>query len=375
MDDLNIILPGNTTFLQIKKQKSLEKQINFKSLMKLNEDTFINPSCQTDLDEDRVQSMINSYLKNPEYFIFKNKITIGIFPLENEKKELLFLIDGQHRIEMAKKLYKDHDINDYFTLCYIKTYDYQEIIDIFAECNKDSYKNSISFDENILKQIKYIQLKEFLKKKYSESFSKTKAKANIIYSITEFIDILMNKIYPGDYHLLNIDELVNHIETKNKKFNKIIDYPGYLEETPDYFYKDEINCISNGITFVLKNNNFIDYLKDQTIIPDHIFKNNKSKISPKLRIQVWNTKFNINDNNHQNCPVYKCANIINSDVNGFQCGFIVSKHNNGELLLDNLTPLCTHCYNKMGSKNWEEFISCCKKEYKETKKVSKSVTN
>ena len=73
MDELN--LPGNEEIKPIKKQNCLEKQINFKTLIKLlNSNIFINPPSQTDLDEDRVQEMVNSYLKNPEYLLFKNKI-------------------------------------------------------------------------------------------------------------------------------------------------------------------------------------------------------------------------------------------------------------------------------------------------------------
>ena len=106
--------------------------------------------------------------------------------------------------------------------------------------------------------------------------------------------------------LLDID-LLNEIEIKNNKFNKIIDYLGYLDNNADYFYKDELNCISNGVTFVLKNNNFIDYLMDQTVIPDHTFKSPKYKISPGLRIKVWNSEFN---EESCICPIYKCKNIL-----------------------------------------------------------------
>ena len=369
MEDLN--LPGNNTIQPIRKQNSLEKQINFKSLSKLlNTNTFINPPFQTDLDEDRVQEMVNSYLKNPEYLIFKNKITIAVLFTQNNEY-LLYLVDGQHRIEMGIKLYNDHDVSDYLTLCYFKVFNIQEVEDLFNECNKDSYKNKIVFDKNIMKKIKYKELKEQLTKKYSEYSSKTKASANVKYSITDFLDVL-DKI---EYLSLDLD-LLNNLETKNKKFNKIIDYSGYLEENSDYFYKEEINCISNGFTFFLKNNNFIDYLMDQTIIPDHLFKNYKNKISPKLRIQVWKSEFNDDDyENEQKCIVYRCNNIISNDANGFQCGFIISRHNEGQLTLDNLKPICIKCYNKMGSTNWDEFIANCKKEYKTTKKVVKTQLN
>jgi len=363
MDELN--LPGNTTFQHIKKQNSLEKQINFKTLAKiLSNNPFINPPSQTDLDIDRVQEMINSYLKKPEYLIFKNKITIAIlYTDKNEKEFTLYLVDGQHRITMAVELFKEHDVIDYLTLCYFKTFSLNEVEDLFNECNKDSHKNKITFDKNIVKKIKREQLRGEFKKKYSDFFSKTKATSNVRYSIDEFLDELDNH----GYFLLDLN-----IESKNKKFNKIIDYVGYIENYPDYFYKDEINCISNGITFVLKNNNFIEYLMDETVIPDHTFKNPKNKVSPGLRINVWKSEFNDDEGI---CPIYKCKNIICNDANGFQCGYIISKSNNGQLTLDNLRPMCFNCHDRLGTDNLETFINNCKKEHQSLKLAKKELEN
>lgn len=364
MDELR--LAGNLTFQPITKQKCLEKQIHFKSLIKLIDDnTFINPPSQTDLDEDKVQEMVDAYLKNPEYLIFKNKITIAILMNEHNNDYTLYLVDGQHRIAMSIKLYKEHDISDYLILCYIKTDSIKEIENIFNECNKDSYKNKIVFDKDIFKKIKYNELKDLLKNKYSDSFSKTKAVSNLRYSITEFMEILLEKEYLNNN--LSAEQILNEIESKNKKFNKIIDYQGYLENT-DYFYKDELNCLYNGIIFVLKNNNFINYLFDQTIIPNHEFKNKRSKNSPKLRIQVWKSRFN--DCEEGICPIYKCENKISNDAFGFEFGMIVSKSNGGIQCLDNLVPMCLPCYNKMGSTNWEDFYKMCKKEYKTSKQIN-----
>jgi len=360
MDELN--LPGSDDIKITKKQKCIEKQINFKSLIKLlNDNIFNTPPSQTELDEDRVQEMVNSYLKNPEYLVFKNKIIIAVLTNKDNNDYSLYLVDGQHRLQMAKKLYNDHDENDYLTLCYFKTNNIKEIEELFNECNKDSFKNKIVFDKDTIKKIKYDKLKEELKEKYSESFSKTKSTANVRYSITDFLDELDKR----GYLILDI-ELLNNIETKNKRFNKLIDYPGYLEKNADYFYKEELNCLNNGITFCLKNNNFIDYLMDQSVIPDHIFKSPKNKISPSLRIQVWNSEFN---ENVAICPVYKCTQTITNEANGFQCAYIVSRYNNGLLTLDNLTPMCEKCINRMGSLNWDDFVIKCKQEYKISKKA------
>ena len=366
MDELK--LPGNKTFQISYKQKCIETQISFKGIAKLYKDnTFENPIQQAELDEDKIKQMVDSYLKNPEYLIYKNKIIIAVLMNSDETNYNLYLVDGQHRINMGIKLYEEHNICDYLILCYYKMNKLEEIEELFNECNRDSYKNKIEFDKDIIKKIKYNELKVLLKNKYSETFSKTKSSNNVRYSVSEFLNILSDKNYFDKY---SVSDIIFNIETKNKLFNKIIDYQGYLDiNDSNLFYKDEINCIKNGLIFSLKNNNFIEYLLDHTITPDHTFKYPKNRINPALRITIWNKFYNSNDGK---CNVYKCKNKICNDADGFECGYKISRKNGGEFNIDNLIPICKECHNKIGSANYDDFIERRKKEYKISKHITEN---
>jgi hypothetical protein len=348
------------------KQNCMEKSITFKQLKK-EETLFNRPPCQTDLDEQKVEEMKKAYLKNPDYLVYKNKIVIAVVSKEFSDEYKLYVVDGQHRLEMAKELYENNDVNDYLTICYYKIESDKQMKELFKEINRDSFKNNkyVSLDE--FSETLYDSTKEYLKSKYSIYFPDKKSTINKRHSLTEFLDILTEKKYFDKWE--NLSDIIKDIESANRIFNKLIDYQEYWSQTPDIFYKDEQTCVKNGIIMALKNNNFIDYLMDkENITPDHNFKNQKKTISPKLRIQVWQKEFGDKDENI--CPFFMCQNMINNGLNGFHCGHIISEFNGGETSLDNLRPICSKCNCKMGSVNWNDFERKCKKEFKRSNKTS-----
>ena len=170
------------------------------------------------------------------------------------------------------------------------------------------------------------------------------------FTITEFLNKLVENKYIEKFD--NIDLLINDLENNNKKFNNILEYQEYFNDNNDNFYKDEYNCVKDGKIYALKNNNFIDYLNNNNIIPNHKFKYHKKIISPKLKLQVWIKEFGTN--NSGRCPYNNCSNIIsnNNKENIFHCGHIISEYNGGETNLENLKPICSNCNFKMGKKNW-----------------------
>ena len=334
-----------------------EKKLTFKTISTLmNENKLLTPPFQTDIDNDKIKEMIQSYLDNPEYLMFKNKIVIGV--VNNN----LYVIDGQHRLAITKKLYENHDItNDYLIFCYYMVKNDNEMKALFKEVNRDSIKhhNYISLDE--FKETIYSATKEYMRQ-YIQYFSESKSKLNKRYSLSEFMDKLVESKYLDKLPPWNIDEIIKDIETSNKAFSKLIDYHEYYVENSSNFYKDEIESIKNNKIFSLKNNNFIDYLVNKDVVPDHHFKLQRKTISPKLRIQVWRKEYN--DNDKGECPFYNCTTIISNSKNGFECGHIISHANGGETSIDNLKPICSNCNRKMGSEDWIPFQKKIKKEIK-----------
>jgi len=346
------------------KQNCVEKTITFKQLKK-DESLFNKLPFQTDLDEQKVEDMTKAYLKNPDYLVYKNKIVVAVVSNGFSDDHKLYVVDGQHRIEMAKNLFENEDTNDYLTICYYKIESDKKMKELFREINRDSFKNNkyVSLDE--FQETLYDLTKEYLKSKYSIYFSDKKSVINRRHSLTEFLDLLVEKKYFDKW--TNLEEIIKDIELSNKSFNKLIDYQEYWTQTPDFFYKDEQTCVKNGFIVSLKNNNFIDYLVEpQNVIPDHTFKNQKKTISPKLRIQVWKKQFNNKDEEY--CPFYRCKNIIHNGLNGFHCGHVISEFNGGETTLDNLRPICSSCNSRMSSTNWPDFEKKCKREYRMLKK-------
>lgn len=359
-----IRLPGIDINL---KQNCQEKQLTFKQIGKLLNDKILQtPPFQTDIDEIKVNQMIKSYRRNPDYLIYKNKIVIAVIndKIENEYK--LYIIDGQHRLEMAKQLYETYELNDYLIFCYFSIENDKEMKKLFREINRDSYKNNQYVSLNEFRETLYISCCEYLRSKYSLYFSEKKSNVNKRYSVSEFMNKLLEHKYLDIFEDLNT--LIKEIETKNKTFNKTVDYQEYYLENPELFYKDEINCVKDGYIFALTKNNFIDYLVNQEIIPNHVFKYQKKTISPKMRIEIWMKEFGTQ--NEAICPFYRCENKIHNGYKGFHSGHIISEFNGGETVLENLRPICGSCNSKMSSTNWIDYEKKCKLERKlKNKKV------
>jgi hypothetical protein len=358
-----INLPGNKKNIN-ERQNYIEKTMTFKQLVN-DYQLFCKLSFQVDIDEDKVAEMVSSYNNNPDYFMFKNKIIIAVvFDSYNNYK--LYVVDGQHRIEMAINLYNDYDVNDNLIICYYKIYTDKQMKELFKEINRDSFKNNNYISLSEFQETIYDMVKEYFNKNYSIYFSAKKSVVNKRYSLTDFLNLLVSHHYIDKWK--NVEDLIKDLENTNKKFNHLIDYQEYYSQSTDFFYKDEHNCVKNAFVMSLKNNNFIDYLINKET-PDHNFKHSKKTISPKLRILVWEKEFNNDD--QAICPFYNCNNIIRNGLNGFHCGHIISEANGGETTLNNLKPICSNCNCRMGKINWKDYEKKCKLENKINKSLTK----
>lgn len=319
-----------------------EKKLLFKTIANMleNKDLLL-PLYQTDLDKDKVIEMVESYNKNPDYLLFKNKVVIGVIVKDGATK--LYIVDGQHRISMAHHIYmNDNQNNDILIFCYYLLKSEDDMKCLFNEINKDSIKNQQYVALPELIKNKYEICKKYFYDNWSKYFSDSKSKTNKRYGISEFIDLLSSK----KYFERNIN-FIEDIKNKNDIFYNLVDYKTYYEENPNYFYSDEQKTIDKGFIMSLKNNNFIDYIIDN-VIPNNIFKSSKIIISPQQRLSVWYKYFNQDTINK--CMMFSCNNKINYKVNGFEFGFIKAKHK--EFNLDNIKPVCSDCKKKMGNKNW-----------------------
>tara|TARA_B100000900_G_scaffold386869_1_gene377660 strand:+ start:1363 stop:2433 length:1071 start_codon:yes stop_codon:yes gene_type:complete len=351
-------LPGRVIF---KNNNVVQKKIKFRNLITLyKQDLLIKPIYQGALLDEKINEMIQSYIDNPDYFLFKNNIIVGII---NNK---YYIIDGQHRLEMIIELcnkYNKYDNELIITYYYLNNN--IEAIKLFNEINLDSKKNKNYIEKNIFDKILINNFKSILKTNFGKYFSRKKNTGKI-KSIDEFVDELININFFNYNNNNDYNKLYESLILFNNKYYDII-YKNIYDNSSynKLLYKIELKSINNKIVFTTKQNNFIDFIyynisEDKNELykfkPKSVWKKEKKRITKKIRKILWfNTYDNFNDNFI--CPIYFCNNNINYD--NFQVGHIISEYNGGTLELNNLKPICKNCNLSMGKNNWDEW----EKEY------------
>jgi len=329
--------------------KIIKKKLSFEKIYMLNlNNKFIKPNYQGSLDQDKIEQMYNSYLKNPHYLKFKDNIIIGVI---NNK---FYIIDGQHRYQLAIKLFEEKDIEDYLIFCYYELKDEREACKLYEELNKDSSKNKLYIDCSLFEKIRVDQLKKILKLNCQEYFAKRKSKRGKKYCIEEFIDELIKISYIKKFN--NAKQIFIDLINKNNIFYKECRYEIEFNKNKNIFYVDEGKNITDKFIMSLKGNNFIDYLifnSDKNFQPFHRKKMRKKTITRKIRLAVWSNYYSNKLDQTHICPIRNCRNKIT--VNDFSCGHIISEYNGGDVSLKNLKPLCKPCNSAMGSNNWFDY--------------------
>lgn len=316
------------------------------------------PHYQGALIEKKCNEMVEEYLKNPTLLRLKNKIIIGC--LHNN----WYIVDGQHRLEMALMLYNNskHCINDNLVFCWKECKDDEELKELFCSLNKDSVKNKFYMDTNDYKEMIIIDFKNKMKKYRKDFFNRRKCETSRIYCIEEF----MEKLISGNYFELpqckTGSTSYDFLMKKNKEFYEICNYKINFQLNPGLFLNSEIKKAQESEFIVsLKNNNFIDWvLNPHENQPYHKYIVKKKNISKSLRNRVWIKEFN-NDTDKAKCPIHYCNTILERNTkNGWHCGHVISEKNGGETNIGNLRPICGSCNNSMGSMNWNTWENSTK---------------
>jgi hypothetical protein len=340
--------------------------ISFNKIIDLVKDNIIEiPVEQGLLFKKNIKELENEYIKDPSYFKCKSNISIAVYP--TPLGYTYYLVDGQHRIEMAKNIIKNIEKTKCEDGIFRVNFRFCETIDevkcFFESLNKDSKKKL-----NLPKKASYIrdETKLILMEKYQKYFAKRIKDKTMphIYNIDEFIHIIFSK-YGNEINdkYENGRQFVDFIIERNRLFNIYVKNKGYRQiiidlkniKTKVKFYADELKIFNNEnyYTIGFKNNNFIEWLfggiKENA---DHInFKIPRKQISKEMREYVWKKEYDKKDIGQ--CPVYKCTKIIEKD--DFEVGHIKSVYNGGETILENLRPICRKCNSKMSSRNWTEY--------------------
>lgn len=284
------------------------------------------PPYQTDLNPEKVSSMVLSYRANPEFGRFKNVIVIAVRMVGTPA---FYLVDGQHRVAMMKQTRVEYE----FKVLFYPIHSDDEMRHLFRELNYDSHKNlayvSLGADT--------ARLVDDLFKHYKDKPFTTKRASSRLHTLRQFLDSLSDYIK----QFTTLHELVDDLESTHEEFMQNVDFR--------YPYSEDKDCIEKGFIMPLKECNFIEYLQDSSVIP---YYHGKQKTIPlALKKQVWNTHVGIEIGATLCCV----CSITTIHQMSFHCGHVIAASRGGSTTVDNLRPICQSCNSSMGNKNLNEF--------------------
>ena len=297
--------------MKLSETESIEK-IELNKLIKRN---IRIPSCQRDINENRIKELVDKVSTNKNLIFKMSPLIIG--NLDNE----LYILDGQHRYFAFSKIKAE-----YIIVQFIKVKTYDELKDLFYEINQNT-PLPINWLELPTKD-KIIH--KLLMKKFKSIWNNVLSDANKprIPQVKkkEFEEIL----------ILNPQIKINHIISLNNKLKSIIvDKSKY--EKKNFYLSISDNLKGDLLKIINKQEIFI------------VKKYKKQSIGAILRREVWRKEFGIKVGEAE-CPYIICRNKINTF--DFECGHIISERNGGNTDINNLRPICKQCNCSMGSKNW-----------------------
>ena len=316
----------------------------------INKEIIVIPEFQRDLQEDKIiniyEKYINSYKAGENYFI-KHGYTLCLSHIANDDK--YYIVDGQHRIETIKRLYKDN-YNFDIIVRLSKFDDLHKIQEDFALLNTNSDLPPIykCFENKLIKKI-ILETRNYLRKNYKNSFNESKTISNRTkrMHIDNFVNILdFQKV--KDLYINNEKEfgdstfLIDKIEDINNKVKN------HIENHINFYVKEfDQNKIGSSkfylplVNIKWENNLFIDdNIEYEDIAPK------KKKTIPKMLKNKVIKKY------YCGC-CYVCSEPLEElDV---QMGHVIAEANGGETNLSNLRPICKSCNSSMGTSNLEEY--------------------
>ncbi len=385
------ILPTSLEINAIKRFFSTE--IASSKLTEFMEKKIIKPAfCQYPLDEDKVDKLIEIYNSKNGHYIheLRKEITFAVYQGENNKYEY-FNVDGQHRMNMGIKLWKE--IKPAKNLSFIAKFIYcntaNDILDIFWDLNYSDNrpKPPLSNSDYFL-----WDLRNILSNKYSEYFAKSIKKHSHLYTIPEFINNLQEiniEKHFEDKKYENVDIFIEKLIESNKIFNSKVNENGYIELKNNHtssnkiFYVDEMEILEkvDPLTFGFERNNFMFrhteddkikrgwFFRKQLNEPSHKIYNGRQSVSQQLKRKVWENEYeDLCDSDDDvfeltpKCPVFKCKTKITFDT--CEMGHLKSVANGGSNNINNLRPICRQCNQKMSDTNWKDYERDIKKELK-----------
>ena len=379
-------------------KKFISKIMSSSNLSELQDEKILKSAfCQNPINEEKVENLINSYKSKDGEFIheLRNEITFCVYPGADNKYEY-YNIDGQHRMEMGIKLWKEepHNIDLKFNVKFMYCVTTDDIRRFFDELNHDSKRKEYSINNDYF----LYDLRNLLELKYKDYFVNKEKRNSHLLTINEFISNLQEiniEKYIDEKEYQSASSFLEDIIKSNKKYNSKVNEHGYTELLDSHkvkrtFYTDEYEILNqtNVLTIGFRRNNFLVvqnddglkrgwFFRNRSLKPTHDIIRDRANISEKQKKTIWRNEYEdkISENSDSEsendiysmefkCPVTKCKNIISYET--CEMGHKKSKANGGLETIDNLRPICRPCNQKMSDKNWKDY----ERELRETLKKS-----
>jgi hypothetical protein len=325
-----------------------QRRINSKRLSKLVESGKIHiPHIQRELSEEKIESLrsyLDEYDHNIHYFQFHTRpIQIGLL------NDCLYLVDGQHRARMYSSLSASG--SDYNISIVVRKFETMRELEMFyRQLNLENSNLTYPVDELLQAENErkyYYILNEFRRKYSSRCFSKKETKYK--YTLDTFIKHLQDIDIYQRYGLETPKEAVKFLNDRINDFYDAALYEKRIEQDEEiFFYKSEMVNINEKCIFVLKRNNFLEYLDDPTTRPYHNAKCRRTKIPKALKMKVWEKA------KARNGKCLICNDGITKET--FECGHVLPVSRGGKNRLDNLEPICGECNRNMSDTHMDDFI-------------------
>jgi hypothetical protein len=337
-------------------------EINMKDLLE-SQTKIKNPPVQRRLDTSKVEEIIlyqTGHYKKKSYFNYCNNIIINCCR-ENKHN---YLLDGQHRYESAKKLYKDgYNISLSFEIVYVDTYN--EVKTNFEILNKNTEQPIWS--EDIDKEVGE-DVCDYYFTMYNAIFKTTKTRKkpyihkNDFRAAVSFLFSELNNVSGKEYDMEDLIKLIDNknmdvgnwpIETWNNKVRKQKSW-GEIKLIADefkfhlgMFKKEDEEYVFEWVNAIICEKKGLPVTKKKRK------RRKKKTIPPQLRQDVWERWVG----NKTTYDVCLCCRKSPIRVMSFQCGHIQAEAEGGPLNINNLTPVCVSCNSSMGKKNMIDYIT------------------
>jgi hypothetical protein len=312
-------------------------RVEFASFMNNNDLSYFK--FQRNIDENHVDSIMDfqqlQYNKTGEYK-FIHPIIIGSY--DNTNKHIV--LDGQHRIEVIKKLVNNFNI----IVQVIQLKDEKEAYANIKLIN--THKPYVQLESNYISLVdkKLLKYKSFIS-------SATKRGPQVPNFNINIVDNLLNKNskWITSEFIKEMDILSDFIRTNwismsisKKSFDKA------LSKTGPTFYLGLMrnNSWLDAIIIKMRGTNYCDI--EYSSYP---FKLKRYSISSSVKDKLWRT--HSSNKCEALCYIGKCGTVIS--YRNFKVGHVKSVFDGGSSDIDNLRCICHDCNVQMATQNLEEY--------------------